>query len=178
MERSKILDDMIRAETRLKVSALSAERRPLNLDAVLIDYDNDGFLYKGRTSKDSQENAYYIPRSAVAHMMFDIDGLQPGGVRYTVNYSGESNIQMLLRSFREQAGLTKEEVSKLTGISRSHVYNIEGGRKTSPAQVSLNMIRKVLSLYNIQPPEAVGEIEEMLRNLRDTNDTRRQGSSH
>ena len=159
MERSKILDDLIRAETRLKVSALSAERKPLDLEAVLIDYDCDGFLYIGKTS-DSQESAYYIPRNAVASMRFDVDGLKSREVRYTVNYPGELNIQKMLKSFREQAGLTKEEVSRLTGISRSHISNVEGVRKG--VNVSEATYRRILSLYDIQPPEAMAEIEALL----------------
>lgn len=152
---------MIRAGTRLEVQALSAERKPLNLDGVLIDYDSDGFLYRGQTSQNSPESAYYVPRNAVAFMKFNVDALQQRGVHYTVDYSGESDIRTILKDFREQAGLTKQEVSNLAKISYRSVNYSEDTKQD--LKVSSEMIRKILSLYDVQPPEAMEEIERLLQ---------------
>ena len=68
MEHSKILDRIVEEAIELEVSALSVDRRkPLSLKGALIDYDSEGYLFKGRKSGDSPENTFYIPKSAVAH---------------------------------------------------------------------------------------------------------------
>lgn len=102
MERSKILDNLIESEVRISVKALSAERKPLSLDALLIDYDNDGFLYRGKKSGDNVESAYYIPRSAVASMRFNIDDLQPVNLEGKVDQSNSTNEQEIVQQKRKQ----------------------------------------------------------------------------
>lgn len=76
MGKSKILDKIVEDEIRLEVRALSADMgQPLNLDAVLVDYDEEGFLCRGKESRDPSESAYYIPKNAVAFMKFSKESL-------------------------------------------------------------------------------------------------------
>src|SRR3989338_9212660 len=63
MKRSKILDKFISEKTRLDIKARSPERRSFSLDAVLLDYDRDGYLFRGKQYGRRAESAYYIPIS-------------------------------------------------------------------------------------------------------------------
>ncbi len=69
--QSRILDRIIKGKYQLEVRALSADmKKPLTLHAVLTDYDEDGFLYRGRSIGDFEEGDFYLTRSVVVYMRF------------------------------------------------------------------------------------------------------------
>lgn len=69
--QSRILDKVVKGRYQLEVRALSADmKKPLTLHAVLADYDDDGFLYTGRSEGSLENSEFYVPRAAVAYMRF------------------------------------------------------------------------------------------------------------
>lgn len=76
MTHSKILDQIVEEEISLRVESISANlRSPLHLKAILVDYDNEGYLFRGnrmgeKNTEDSTEHVFYIPKSALSYMDF------------------------------------------------------------------------------------------------------------
>jgi len=172
MEKSRILDKLKREETALKVEVLSANpRKPVNLEGTLIDYDSQGYLFRESLRDKSKEvggGFVYLPSGACASMRFNSQDINwredTGSEKYDVSYEEGKPYEEQLRSFREQARLTKVRLSKLVGISVSHVRNSEIDlRKTDKkgiGKISIEALEKILSVYNISPPEGRDSIIE------------------
>ena len=81
------------------------------------------------------------------------------GGSHKVSFSGNyDNIAEILKDFREQSGLTRTDVSRLSGISIRAVNYHEDGVHSPTRKI----LRKYLDIYCVDPPEAVEEIEKML----------------
>ncbi len=79
---------------------------------------------------------------------------------YAVKFSGNyNNMAEMLKDFRKQADLTRTDVSRLSGVSMRAVNYHEDGEHKPTRKV----LKKYLSMYCIEPPEAIEEIEKMLK---------------
>src|SRR3989344_9143746 len=137
MEKSRILDDLVGQETRIRVDALSTNpRKPLSLDGTLLGYDEMGYLFRespDNNAEEKEESFVYLPRESIASIRFTTDSNEFRSYesisqdnKHKVTYNEGNTYQESLRSFRAQAGLTKASMSRILGISISHINNSEG----------------------------------------------------
>ncbi len=57
-----------------------------------------------------------------------------------------NNIALLVKYYRQQAGLSQKECAKIAGIGKTALFDIEKGKET----VQLNTLLKVLDVLNIK----------------------------
>jgi HTH-type transcriptional regulator/antitoxin HipB len=55
------------------------------------------------------------------------------------------NIAQIVKYHRKKAGLNQQELSKLAGVGKTAVFDIEKGKET----IQLDTIRKILHVLNI-----------------------------
>lgn len=63
---------------------------------------------------------------------------------------GEKLIKNRLKAFREEQGMSQEELSEKTGLSRTTISKIENNEE---AVVSTKTIAKIAEVFNVAPSE-------------------------
>ena len=101
MKRSKILDKFISEKTRLDIKARSPERRSFSLDAVLLDYDRDGYLFRGKQYGRRAESSYYIPRIELIYFAYDIEKWSPENTSSNEVSQGDERVEEQMYIFKD-----------------------------------------------------------------------------
>lgn len=101
MKRSKILDKFISEKTRLDIKARSPERRSFSLDAVLLDYDRDGYLFRGKQYGRRAESSYYIPRIELIYFAYDNEKWSPDNTSSNEVSQGDERVEEQMYIFKD-----------------------------------------------------------------------------
>ena len=71
-------------------------------------------------------------------------------MRGVLEEGGEKLIKNRLKAFREEQGMSQEELSEKTGLSRTTISKIENNEE---AVVSTKTIAKIAEVFNVAPSE-------------------------
>lgn len=66
------------------------------------------------------------------------------------NQGGEKLIKNRLKAFREEHGMSQEELSEKTGLSRTTISKIENNEEVN---VNTKTIAKIAEVFNVAPSE-------------------------
>ncbi|MDO8661405.1 MAG: hypothetical protein Q7K43_05940 [Candidatus Woesearchaeota archaeon] len=123
MTQTRILDSLIQNKIPLEVDALSTDpKKPLRLNAILVDYDDRGYLLKAAPSKDcptqSADKTYYVPTSALARFVFS-------SAEYPQNLGDNSRESKLSAGTVDTPKATYDNQSKILqyGALQQHINN-------------------------------------------------------
>ena len=56
---------------------------------------------------------------------------------------GASSLGAAIRHYRTEAGLTQEQLAELTGLQRSYLSELEGGKETEQLKRTLRILRQL-----------------------------------